>query len=536
VHTNDDSSALLAGMLPLSEGDGGTPSSVLPGFDSPGKTSEPIGSLGSYANYQLATPSFRNVRPQDWEEWQKATRYPAILKKRKADQANIIKISEDGLVQLVENTITRILRDFVALKPTISSIGEAQALRGEVEGNTSEVKIELTQLVNTTMERMQAEAERRAEAMLQKLTQMLKIAPKTHIDRAAPIVDTESASRLSMRASSSQGQNQTMRAAQPCWAAVTGTGAQNLKGLTTVANGKKKTRKHSLDQWRILFVRNAQSHDRDPRDIMFEVNKALAHAKAHVTVRLIKMGYTEKGNLTGVIGENALAECLFVHAQAVMAAVQKLDPEVVYMDKTEKCCKLRVHGVALDRYMTEGGLELARREIELVTGEQLPYAPRWIKGDTLGERYENGTIKRPTLVLTVKSKHAADTIMAKELSFGGRRHEAERLWERGQGGMCNALLRPRPLRQIQRKRSVSFALESTKEKNTNARSRAAASDRSHVNTMRRNAPTAEDHTKRHRRGALRGELATGLVCQSGLRSVAVRPGWRWRWSRTTCQM
>jgi hypothetical protein len=270
VHTNDDSSALLAGMLPLSEGDGGTPSSVLPGFDSPGKTSEPIGSLGSYANYQLATPSFRNVRPQDWEEWQKATRYPAILKKRKADQANIIKISEDGLVQLVENTITRILRDFVALKPTISSIGEAQALRGEVEGNTSEVKIELTQLVNTTMERMQAEAERRAEAMLQKLTQMLKIAPKTHIDRAAPIVDTESASRLSMRASSSQGQNQTMRAAQPCWAAVTGTGAQNLKGLTTVANGKKKTRKHSLDQWRILFVRNAQSHDRDPRDIMFD--------------------------------------------------------------------------------------------------------------------------------------------------------------------------------------------------------------------------------------------------------------------------
>jgi hypothetical protein len=109
---------------------------------------------------------------------------------------------------------------------------------------------------------------------------------------------------------------------------------------------------------------------------MFEVNKALAHAKAHVTVRLIKMGYTEKGNLTGVIGENACAEDLFVHAQAVMAAVQKLEPEVVYMDKTEKWCKLRVHGGTLDRYMTEGGLEQARREIELMPGKQLPYAPR----------------------------------------------------------------------------------------------------------------------------------------------------------------
>jgi hypothetical protein len=87
------------------------------------------------------------------------------------------------------------------------------------------------------------------------------------------------------------------------------------------------------------------------------------------------MGYTEKGNLAGVMGENACAEDVFAHAQAVMAAVQKLDPEVVYMDKTGKWCKLHVHGVALDRYMAEGGLELARREIQLMTGEQLPYAP-----------------------------------------------------------------------------------------------------------------------------------------------------------------
>jgi hypothetical protein len=173
VHTNDVSSALLAGMLPPSEGDGGTPSSVLQEFGSPGKASGPIGSLGSLANYQLATSGFRNVRPQDREEWQKATRCPASPKKRKVDQANIIRISEDGLVQLVENTMTRILRDFVALEPTTGSIGEAQALRGEVEANISKVKIELMQLVNTTMERMQAEAERRAEAMLQKLTQML---------------------------------------------------------------------------------------------------------------------------------------------------------------------------------------------------------------------------------------------------------------------------------------------------------------------------------------------------------------------------
>jgi len=436
VHTSNVSSALLAGMSSSSEGDGGTPSSVLPGIGSPGETSEPIGSLGSLANYQLATPSFRGVRPQEWEEWQKATRCPASPKKRKLERAEIISISEDGLVQLVEDTMARILRGFVAPTPAAGAGEDVQRLRVEVEANITKVRIELTQLVNTMMERMQTEAERRAETMLHKLMQMLKSAPKNDIGSAAPISESEPTSGRSTRKSGSQGQTQPTPAVQPSWAAIASAGAQKMTGWTTVTNGKKKTKKHSLSQRRILFVRNAQSSNCDPRDIMFEVNKALANARAHVTVRLIKMGYTDKGNLTGVVGENACADEVLAYASAVMAAVQKLDADVVYMDKTEKWCKLRVHGVALDRYMAEGGLELARREIELMTGEQLPYAPRWIKEEKLSERYQNGSIKRSTLVLTVKSKQAADTIMAKGLSFGGRRHEAERFWERGQGGMC----------------------------------------------------------------------------------------------------
>jgi hypothetical protein len=45
-------------MLLLSEGVEDTPSSVLPGSDSPGKTSKPIGSL---TEYQLSTRSFRRA-------------------------------------------------------------------------------------------------------------------------------------------------------------------------------------------------------------------------------------------------------------------------------------------------------------------------------------------------------------------------------------------------------------------------------------------------------------------------------------------
>jgi hypothetical protein len=81
-----------------------------------------------------------------------------------------------------------------------------------------------------------------------------------------------------------------------------------------VVNGKKMLKKHPRDQRRVPFVGNVRSHDCDARDIMFGVNKALAHARAHVTVRLTKMGYTGEGNLTGVMSENASAEELLNYA------------------------------------------------------------------------------------------------------------------------------------------------------------------------------------------------------------------------------
>jgi hypothetical protein len=53
------------------------------------------------------------------------------------------------------------------------------------------------------------------------------------------------------------------------------------------------------------------------------------------------MKYTEKGNLSCVLSEHACVEELLRHAPAVMAAVQKLDPAVVDVEKTEKWRKLR---------------------------------------------------------------------------------------------------------------------------------------------------------------------------------------------------
>jgi hypothetical protein len=44
----------------------------------------------------------------------------------------------------------------------------------------------------------------------------------------------------------------------------------------------------------------------------------------------------------------------------------------------------------MGRYMSEGGLRGAREEIVLVTSEYLPFAPLWIKGDSLANTIRSG--------------------------------------------------------------------------------------------------------------------------------------------------
>lgn len=53
------------------------------------------------------------------------------------------------------------------------------------------------------------------------------------------------------------------------------------------------------------------------------------------------------------------------------------------MVKVEKWLKVRVHSVALGRYISEDGPEVAQDETELMTGENLLSAARWTKGDTV---------------------------------------------------------------------------------------------------------------------------------------------------------
>ena len=189
----------------------------------------------------------------------------------------------------------------VAPSINAGSMEDVRSLRNEMTDSINKLQIQLTQLVKIAMAQMQAEADCRAEAMLKHLVQTFSSPKRLNSSeeprpRKAGILPGHEE-----QVSSKQGQQQSAKATQSTWASVAGTGAQAATGWTTVAKGRRKPKNHPQDQRRVLFVRNIQSHEYDPRGLMFEANKAFAHAKTNMAVRLIKMRYTEKGNLSAVV-------------------------------------------------------------------------------------------------------------------------------------------------------------------------------------------------------------------------------------------
>jgi ElaB/YqjD/DUF883 family membrane-anchored ribosome-binding protein len=77
--------------------------------------------------------------------------------------------TEDDLIRTIESAVVKALRDFKAPSTATKSLDDVQSLRVKMEERINRVQTQLMQLVSNAMARAQAEADRRADAMLQKL-------------------------------------------------------------------------------------------------------------------------------------------------------------------------------------------------------------------------------------------------------------------------------------------------------------------------------------------------------------------------------
>lgn len=115
---------------------------------------------------------------QGWEERQPHDGGLTIAKKRRTDLESDVSIEGNDLLQLIENVVAKACRGFVMPAATGSSAEAIQSLRSEMTENISRVQDQLAELLCESMTRMQAEADKRTDAMLERLVQHVHDASK----------------------------------------------------------------------------------------------------------------------------------------------------------------------------------------------------------------------------------------------------------------------------------------------------------------------------------------------------------------------
>jgi len=212
------------------------------------------------------------------------------------------------------------------------------------------------------------------------------------------------------------------------------------KKSTTLAQELTPKKATEPCQRRIIFQRQKDApKNANLPNLLLALNKAMKQWGLPDHIRLLKLGYTGTGAISGLLGEKATASMIIpMYSDALIKIAIQDDTNITGIDQAEQWYRLRVHRVLLNRYFnSENGLNVAKEEIEATQGLSMPLMPQWLaKKEDIRKRYDNEEIKFSTIVITVRNKLEADKLMAKGLHFGGFNHTVDRYWETGPEEIC----------------------------------------------------------------------------------------------------
>ena len=136
---------------------------------------------------------------------------------------------------------------------------------------------------------------------------------------------------------------------------------------------------------------------------------------------MLKLAYTQKGQLSGLLGEFSASQEVLKHKDLIITAARVCDPLVIGVQQIETWVKLKVHRIPLNRYL--GNLELAKEEIEIQNKSILPQPLRWLRSLSMlleGDSYKS------TIVATFRDRQLANKALQTGLFFGGKRYITEK--------------------------------------------------------------------------------------------------------------
>jgi hypothetical protein len=203
-----------------------------------------------------------------------------------------------------------------------------------------------------------------------------------------------------------------------------------------------KPRNNPEDDRKIIFPRDGRTpHARHPMAITSEVNRALRRAGVADHIRVLYIKRNMKGILSGLVRADSNAQQLLHFKDLVLKAAREADSGIVGVESNETWAKVKIHGVSLERYMTETGpegLQILREEIEAENpGVVIPTAPRWVGSvNRIMERWGQGEIRGSTVTFAIQDKRIAERLLATGLRAAGLRYKVERYAIEGPDAIC----------------------------------------------------------------------------------------------------
>jgi hypothetical protein len=188
---------------------------------------------------------------------------------------------------------------------------------------------------------------------------------------------------------------------------------------------------------RILFTRESSAKPINIPDLLLAINLAIKRCGLPEHIRLLRLWETPSGAISGLLRDGAKAEMLNSAKEEILKAAKELDSSISSFKAAEQWYSLRVHTVSLERYLNSTGMRILKDEIESTNELNLPSLPRWINLKRAEERYNNKEIAYSTVIIRVRSKAIADSLIAKGIEFGGKKHSVELFLEIRADDICS---------------------------------------------------------------------------------------------------
>lgn len=224
------------------------------------------------------------------------------------------------------------------------------------------------------------------------------------------------------------------------WTTVPGKGSKKGLKNSSIFPDPVKTAEES--KRRVIFRRKAGAStppSNIAQDILHAVNMKLLSMKVPAHLRLARLRYNDRGNLTGLTTAQTTADLMIPRFKELCLQIAlRFDPDITEISANQQWVHLKAHAVDLERYYKPSGLDQIKEEVYAgPSAVELPLTPRWIAGQKRMDYIVlAGTKRHSSIYFTVKTDTEADRLLKQGLHFGGKYHKVERYRRVGPDTLC----------------------------------------------------------------------------------------------------